>query len=114
MQIGKKKSGILTLDSGEVLFNDGDGAQSLFIIQSGQVRLYKPKGKGFIEIAVLRSGEVMGEMAFFAESDTEARRSCSAQAVVKTEIIEISFQAFSKTMEGLNPWFKNNYPHSGQ
>lgn len=99
------ESGLRKLKPSEVLFNDGDKAHSLFIIQKGQLRLFKPKGKGFVEIAVLRAGEVIGEMAFF---DTEGggRRSCSASAMTECEVIEISFGAFEKTMQGLNPWFK--------
>jgi CRP/FNR family cyclic AMP-dependent transcriptional regulator len=102
----EKKSGLLALATGETLFYEGDKASSLYIIQKGQLRLYKPKGKGFIELALLRAGEVIGEMAYFAEDESESKRSCSAQAIVPTEVIEISFVAFGKTMSNLNPWFK--------
>ena len=100
----KKKSGIRTFKQGEILFKENDPAQSLYIIQKGQIRLYRPKGRGFVDLAILRSGEVIGEMAYFDEKTT--RRSCSAEAMVTTEVIEISFKAFEKTMAGLNPWFK--------
>ncbi len=100
------KSGIRALKAGEVLFNEGEFADTLFIIQKGQMRLYKPKGKGFIELAVLRPGEVIGEMAYFDEDGSGRKRSCSASAVTSVEIIEISFAAFGKTMQSLNPWFK--------
>jgi len=100
------KSGIRNLKPGEILFNDGEIADSLFIIQKGQVRLFKPKGKGFIELAVLRAGEVIGEMAYFDEDGSGRKRSCSASAITGVEIIEISFVAFGKTMQSLNPWFK--------
>lgn len=103
----QKKSGLIVLKATEVLFNDGDTAQSLYIIQKGQLRLFKPKGKGFIEIAVLRAGDVIGEMAYFDEDGSGKKRSCSAQAMTHTEIIEISFVAFGKTMDTLNPWFKS-------
>ncbi len=99
------KSGLRQLKPGEILFNDGDKANSLYIIQNGQLRLFKPKGKGFVEIAVLRAGEVIGEMAYF-DDDGGGKRSCSASAMVSCDVIEISFTAFAKTMEGLNPWFK--------
>lgn len=102
---GNAKSGLRVLKPGEILFHDGEKATSLFIIQKGQLRLFKPKGKGFIEIAVLRAGEVIGEMAYFDDAGG-GKRSCSASAMVTTEIIEISFTAFGKTMSGLNPWFK--------
>ena len=100
----QKKSGIKTYNPGDVLFHENDAATSLFIIQKGQVRLYRPKGKGFVDLAILRAGEVIGEMAYFDEKSR--RRSCSAAAIVTTEVIEISFNAFAKTMQGLNPWFK--------
>ncbi len=105
-EVEKKKSGLISLKPGEILFNEADKAASLYIIQKGSIRLYKPKGKGFIELAVLRVGEVIGEMAYFAENDQESKRSCSAQALTSTDIIEISFAAFGKTLAGLNPWFK--------
>jgi CRP/FNR family cyclic AMP-dependent transcriptional regulator len=105
-QGAQSKSGIRTLKPAEILFNDGDSADSLFIIQKGQIRLFKPKGKGFIELAVLRSGEVIGEMAYFDEDGSGKKRSCSASAITPVEIIEISFVAFGKTMQSLNPWFK--------
>jgi len=99
-----KKSGIKTYRPGDVLFNEKDAADSLFIIQKGQIRLYIPKGRGFVEIGILRAGEVIGEMAYFDEKSR--RRSCSAAAIITTDVVEISFNAFEKTMQGLNPWFK--------
>lgn len=103
---GAVKSGLRSMKTGEILFNDGEVAESLFIIQKGQIRLYKPKGKGFVEIAVLRAGEVIGEMAYFDEDGSGRKRSCSASAITGVEIVEISFLAFGKTMQSLNPWFK--------
>ncbi len=102
--VQRKKSGLVALQAGQVLFHENDIAKSLYIIQKGQLRLYKPKGRGFVELAVLRAGEVIGEMAYFDSGSN--KRSCSASAIVETEIIEISFNALEKAMTGLNPWFK--------
>lgn len=99
-----KKSGIRTFKQGETIFKKDDPAESLYIIQKGQIRLFLPKGRGFVELAILRTGEVIGEMGYFDEKAT--RRSCSAEALTTVEVIEISYHAFAKTMEGLNPWFK--------
>lgn len=99
-----KKSGMRTFKQGETIFKKDDPADSLFIIQKGQIRLFLPKGRGFVELAILRTGEVIGEMGYFDEKAT--RRSCSAEALTTVEVIEISYLAFAKTMEGLNPWFK--------
>lgn len=100
----QKKSGIKTIQAGQPLFSEGETATSMFIIQKGQIRLFRPKGKGFVEMGVLRTGEVIGEMAYF---DPESKkRSVSATAIAPTDVIEISFDALSKTMTALNPWFK--------
>ncbi len=98
------KSGIKTFKQGAILFREKEPAESLFIIQRGQVRLFVQKGKGFVDIAILRAGDVFGEMAYFDEKDS--RRSCSAEAITGLEVVEITFKAFDKTMSGVNPWFR--------
>ncbi len=99
-----KKPGMKKLRQGELLFREGDHAKCLYIIKEGQIRLFRPKGKGFVEIAILRKGEVIGEMAYF---DTQSnRRSCSASALSSLQIIEIPFDSLDKALKGLNPWFK--------
>jgi len=99
-----KNSLLSQYEPGEIIFNIRDKANSLYIIQKGQIRLFVPKGKGYVDLAILRSGEVIGEMAYFYED--AKLRSCSAVAVNKVELIEIPFTKFDKTIEGLNPWFK--------
>lgn len=111
MSIDKKtgntaKPALKVMQAGERLFTEGDLAKSLFLIQKGQFRLFKPKGGGFIELAVLRQGEVIGEMAYFNNEGEGGRRSCSAEALVGSEVVVISFDVFSKTLGSLNPWFK--------
>ena len=101
----QSSSGVRSYAPGDILFNEEDIAKSLFIIQSGQIRLFRPKGRGFVELAVLRSGEMIGEMSYFDEG--VKRRSCSAEAIVQTEAIEISFAAFGKTLSELSPWLRS-------
>ena len=93
-----------TLAKGENLFREGDVASSLFILKKGQLRLYKDKGDGIVDLAILRAGEVLGEMSYFDKDST--RRNCSASAMTDLEFVEISFEKFSKVIENLNPWFK--------
>ena len=105
IKLSEKKSYLKNLKQGEILFKDKEKASSLYIIQSGQIRLFKPKGEGYIEIALLRAGEVMGEMAFWGE-DGSSYRSCSAEALIPSEVIEVPFSVLKKTIQGLNPWFR--------
>ncbi len=100
----QKKSGIISLRPGEILFNENDIASSMYIIQKGQIRLFRPKGKGFVEVSVLRTGEMLGEMSYF--DPASKKRSVSAAAITDVEIVEISFTALEKTIASLNPWFK--------
>ena len=98
------KPGLKRYSQGELIFREGESANALFIIKEGQIRLFRPKGKGFIEIAILRKGEVIGEMAYFDTANK--RRSCSASALTTLQIIEIPFDSLDKALKGLNPWFK--------
>jgi len=100
------KPNLKSFGPGEMIFHEGEQAYSLFIIQKGQIRLFKPKGKGFIEVGVLRTGEVMGEMAFFEDEIFLQKRSCAASAVGQVELIEVPYDLLQKAMSSVNPWFK--------
>lgn len=89
------------LAGGEALFEEGDEADRLYIIKEGQVRLFKPKGSGFIELGTLRKGEVIGEMSYF---ELSPKRNCSAAAVVTTQLAEIPFASLDKMMRNQGPW----------
>lgn len=87
---------------GEILFHEKDKANSLFIVQKGSVRLFLKKGSGYIDLAMVNAGEVIGEMGYF--DNQSLRRSCSASAVGETEVIEVSYEGFKGIMSSLNPW----------
>ena len=98
------KQVIRRLKQHDILFLENDVAGALYIIKQGTIRLFKPKKDGQIELATLHAGEVIGEMAYFDQASR--RRSCSAEAMVTTELIEITFEAFDKVLTQMNPWFK--------
>ncbi|OIQ17899.1 MAG: hypothetical protein BM556_10765 [Bacteriovorax sp. MedPE-SWde] len=92
------------LKANEVLFRENEIAENLYIIKSGMIRIFRPKDKGYIELAVLHQGELVGEMALFEEQ--KHKRSASAEAIVSTELHEVSFNAFTTAYDKLNPWFQ--------
>jgi hypothetical protein len=92
------------LKANEILFREKEVAENLYIIKSGMIRIFQPKGKGYIELAVLHQGELVGEMALF--ENQKHRRSASAEAIVSTELYEVSFDAFRNAYDKLNPWFQ--------
>ena len=100
-----KNQNILTrkFESGQPLFYEGDLALSLFYVQKGQIRLFSVRGGREIEVGSARIGELIGEMSYF--NSQRRRRSCNAEAVSNTVILEIPFSELDGTLNKLPPWF---------
>jgi CRP/FNR family transcriptional regulator len=71
------------LQPGEVFYTPMDLSETLFVLQSGRVRIYRalPQGRE-LTLAVLESGTVFGEMALTGQR----LRASYAQAMEETEI----------------------------
>ena len=87
-QISKAKD----YESGEVIFNEGDYGDSMFIVIEGEVSIQK-NGKS---IALLDKGSSLGEMALL---DNETR-SADAAAKVDSVLLKINQDVFYELMEG--------------
>ena len=87
----------LTYEDGEVIFREGDMTNSLYIIQSGNVRLTKtlPSGRE-VEVALLGPGEALG-IASLAD-DSMVPRYASAIASGKTSVLEIDRARFIRAV----------------
>ncbi len=68
------------LTKGQVLFAEGDQCRNMYVISKGEISLTKEKNGHTVEIAVLNSGEFLGEMALL----TNSARTCTATA--KSEV----------------------------
>lgn len=79
--------------AGEILFQEGDSGETVWIIQSGRVDIYK-NIRGDIDrtLASLGSGEVIGEMGFIDHS----RRSAGARTTEPTEFLVLSQSSFQQ------------------
>lgn len=71
--------------NGEVIFAEGDKGEIMYVIQSGKVKVTKNTPKGEIELAVLGSGDILGEMALF----DKLARSATAAAVGEARILSV-------------------------
>jgi len=67
--------------AGEVIFDEGEEGQALYILLSGQVLICR-QGEADKPIATLESGAFFGEMALI----DDAPRSAQARAVTPTEV----------------------------
>ena len=61
------------LAEGEVLFDEGDPGDSVFVIQSGEIELTRESGLGRRTVARLGAGEFFGEMSVVLGEPRTAR-----------------------------------------
>ena len=72
--------------AGEVIVNEGDPGESMFIISTGEVRATVNKDGQQLPVATLRDGDFFGEMAALSGEP----RTATVTAVKNTEILELS------------------------
>ncbi|MDF1563057.1 MAG: Crp/Fnr family transcriptional regulator [Deltaproteobacteria bacterium] len=77
---------------GDLLFEEGDVGKKMFVIQSGQVQIFRTVGKDRIVLAHLGPGEFFGEMAILEGLP----RSASALVVEPTKLIEVDSRMFEE------------------
>lgn len=94
---------IIHLEKGDSLIKEGDASTSMYWLQSGSLRLFKKKGQGFIELGVVHTGEVVGELSFL---DNEPR-SASVEALQHCDIVEIPRGNFDKVMVIQPKWLSS-------
>lgn len=88
-----------SLNTGDEIFSEKDEASAFYVIKMGSVKISHRNSNGDeMEIATLGSGSHFGEMAFI---DGE-RRSATAVALEKTEIMRADFRKLREIMDG-NP-----------
>ncbi|MBU1105599.1 MAG: cyclic nucleotide-binding domain-containing protein, partial [Candidatus Riflebacteria bacterium] len=82
------------LTRGEAVFNEGDFEKNIYIVETGQVEIYKRTPiNGEQSMAVMKNGDYFGEMAFFEKAAT---RSASARTLQTTSLIVIEGPDFEK------------------
>ncbi len=84
------------MSRGEIVFNEGDYEKNIYIIESGQVEIFKKHPiHGEQSISVLKNGDYFGEMAFFEKN---ASRSASSRTLQSTVLIVIKGSDFEKLL----------------
>jgi CRP/FNR family transcriptional regulator, cyclic AMP receptor protein len=86
-----------TLSKDEVLFNKGEEGDSLFIINSGRVKIVTHDSQGNeVILNQVEAGEIIGEMALL---DFEPR-SAGVVALEETSVMELSREDFMEILSG--------------
>ncbi len=86
-----------TFSNGDVIFNEGDGGDEAFMIDSGEVEISLKSGDRVIVLATLGRGQIIGELALI---DNQPRMA-TARAVAKTVLTVIPQEAFRKRLDWL-------------
>ena len=91
---------LLKLSKGDILIREDDASNSLYFVQSGSLRVFKKKGKGFIELGMINQGSIVGELSFFDNQ----RRSASVEALRDCEVVEVPRFNFEEYMTQQPAW----------
>jgi signal transduction histidine kinase len=75
---------------GEVLIQEGDVGESLYVILDGEFEVTKRSGKQDVFLGVRKSGDVIGEMSLVEQ----APRTASIRALVDGRVLEVGRPAF--------------------
>lgn len=84
----------LTLDAGEVLFLEGDPADSVYLIDEGEANIFTGKGDQEIKVATIGKHGLVGEMAIFRD----APRSATIRAANWLKVIKIDGEVFLRVV----------------
>jgi len=81
---------------GTILFEEGQTCTGMFIIQKGQVRLYKKVGRVEVTIDLLKDGDFFGEMACLMGQP----RSINARVEEESQILLVQPEVLDSLFRG--------------
>lgn len=74
----------------EIIVQQGEVGNCMYVIQSGQVEVFREQDGKEVPLSVLKDGDVFGEMALF---DREAR-SATVRAINKARVLTVDKRMF--------------------
>ena len=86
--------GSVCASDGEVIYNEGDAADAVYLVSRGQVQLYNLSNGVKRHIKTLGEGEVFGEAAFY----TNGRREQSVHALGSTVLLRVPKKIFEQVL----------------
>ena len=90
------QSFVVQYAGGQPVFYEGDVGATMYIVQSGRVRLYREVEGATTELGEMEKGDFFGEMSILEGLP----RSSSAEASENSELIEINSSTFDKMIRG--------------
>lgn len=84
----------LTLDPDEVLFYEGEPADSVYLIDEGEANIYTGSGEQEVKVAKIGKHGLVGEMAIFRD----APRSATIRAAGRLNVLKIDGEVFLRVV----------------
>jgi CRP-like cAMP-binding protein len=91
---------VVEFEPGDVIFKEKDNSDCLYIIKEGQVAIYKGTGDDALPIALIGSGEFLGEMSLIVDN----LRSTTAKALSPVKAVKMSKSTFKANLSKTPPW----------
>jgi signal transduction histidine kinase len=86
----------MSLEAGEYLIIEGDQADDMFVVVSGELDVTKRSGGSDVPLARVGPGAIQGELAALARGT----RMASVRAATKAEVLRIPYQAVRDLLSG--------------
>ncbi len=97
----KPKKGLKRYKKDDIIFQEGDIGNEMYIIQKGKVGLFKNTKDGLVELGIFDKSNFFGEMALLGDP----HRSATAKAIEDSDLLIISKQLFEFQLKKVPSWF---------
>jgi CRP-like cAMP-binding protein len=88
---------------GTVIFSEGEPSSFLYIVASGEIRIFKEDKDRLIPISIARSKDFIGELSIFSDEP----RSVSAVASKASSVIMVKKSDIRKVIKECPDWVSN-------
>lgn len=95
----REKARLESHDKGEVIFHEGDGADALYIVLYGYLKVSRVDDRRERVLSYIKGGQYFGETALLSE---EGKRTATVSAITRTELVKISRDGFGEILRA-NP-----------
>ncbi|MFN3740024.1 MAG: cyclic nucleotide-binding domain-containing protein [Thermodesulfovibrionales bacterium] len=86
---------ILTFNKGDIVIEEGDSGDSIYLIKSGRAKVSTHVLGKVIELAILDKGDIFGEVAFL----TGRPRTATVTAIERLEVLEFTRPVLERIIE---------------
>ncbi len=93
----------LTFGPNTLIFDEGDAGDYTYMVTNGAVAIQRTRDDATQALAVLKKGDIFGEMALFDDNP----RMAAALAIEDTEVLAMSRDEFYGRLEAVDPVLKS-------